>query len=155
MTWVELHSESERLAIEAEAARKAHNAGLAIDLYKCAAQLEKKALDQLDATKERTRGITAVSAVALWFKAGDYAAAEQLAHAMLADPSIPNFAREDLRNLVQAIWTESSKLKAGVAFVPGQVMVSVRGGEVITGGAPLDLIVDKVQTIQALRRGSC
>jgi hypothetical protein len=28
--------------------------------------------------------------------------------------------------------------------------VSVKGGEVITGGAPLDLIVDKVQTIQSI-----
>lgn len=29
-------------------------------------------------------------------------------------------------------------------------MVSVKGGEVVTGGAPLDLVVDKVQTIQSL-----
>lgn len=29
-------------------------------------------------------------------------------------------------------------------------MVSVKGGDVITGGAPLDLIVDKVQTIQSM-----
>jgi len=37
-----------------------------------------------------------------------------------------------------------------VNFLPGQVFVSVKGGEVITGGAPLDLIVEKVQTIQAM-----
>ncbi|GBD96905.1 MAG TPA: hypothetical protein ENG83_13340 [Nitrospirae bacterium] len=37
-----------------------------------------------------------------------------------------------------------------MSFVPGQVIVSVKGGEVITGGAPLDLIVDKVQTIQSM-----
>lgn len=150
MTWAELHSESERLAIQAEFARKSRNFSLSAELYKRAAELEQKAFYQLDAEKVRTKGITAVSAVALWFKAGDYAAAEQLAHAMLADSSMPEFAREGLRNLVQAIWTESSKLQAGVAFLPGQVMVSVKGGEVVTGGAPLDLIVDKVQTIQAL-----
>jgi len=69
---------------------------------------------------------------------------------MLADPLLPDFAREELRNLVQAIWTESSKRKASVTFVPGQVMVSVKGGEVVTGGAPLDLIVEKVQTIQSM-----
>src|SRR5260370_31765834 len=69
---------------------------------------------------------------------------------MLADPSIPQFARVDLRNLVQAIWTESSKKTANVNFLPGQVFVSVKGGEVITGGAPLDLIVEKVQTIQVM-----
>lgn len=150
MTWAELHAESEQLAIEAQLALRARNAGHAVELYKRAAEVERRALDQLDVSKERTRGITAVSAVALWFKAGEYALAEQLAYSMLADPHIPEFAREELRNLVQAIWTESSMRKADVAFLPGQVMVSVKGGEVVTGGAPLDLIVDKVQTIQAM-----
>lgn len=150
MTWAELHAESERLAIEAQLALRARNADHALDLYKQAAQAERKALERLDMSKVRTRGITAVSAVALWFKASEYELAEQLAYSMLADTNIPEFAREELRNLVQAIWTESSKKKAGVAFVPGQVLVSVKGGEVVTGGAPLDLIVDKVQTIQSL-----
>src|SRR3990172_9195572 len=120
MTWVELHSESERLAIEAQLALNARAVSRATELYKRAAELEQKALDQLDVSKTRTRGITAVSAVALWFKAREYVLAEQLAHSMLADPHIPEFAREELRNLVQAIWTESSMQKAGVAFVPGQ-----------------------------------
>lgn len=150
MTWAELHAESERLAIEAQLASRTRNPEHALSLYKRAAESERKALNQLDVSKVRTRGITAVSAVALWFKASEYALAEQLAYSMLADPHIPEFAREELRNLVQAIWTESSKLKAGVTFVPGQVMVSVKGGEVVTGGAPLDLIVDKVQTIQSM-----
>jgi len=150
MTWAELHTESERIAMEAQLALKAHNTGIAHDLYRQAAEIERRALDILDVSKVRTRGITAVSAVALWFKAGEYIQAEQLAHSMLADPHIPDFAREDMRNLVQAIWTESSKQKAGVSFVPGQVMVSVKGGEVVTGGAPLDLIVDKIQTIQSM-----
>lgn len=150
MTWAELHSESEQLAIEAQLALRARNSEQAIELYKRAAEIEQQALEQLDLSKIRTRGITAVSAVALWFKASEYSLAEQLGYSMLADPHIPDFAREGLRNLVQAIWTESSKQKAGVKFVPGQVMVSVKGGEVVTGGAPLDLIVDKVQTIQSM-----
>lgn len=150
MTWAELHATSERLAIEAQLALRARNAAPALALYKQAAQWERKALEQLDMSKVRTRGITAVSAVALWFKANEYELAEQLAYSMLADTNIPEFAREELRTLVQAIWTESSKKKAGVEFVPGQVLVSVKGGEVVTGGAPLDLIVEKVQTIQSL-----
>ena len=150
MTWAEFHAESEQLAIEAQLVSRSRNPEHALALYKRAAESERKALDQLDVSKVRTRGITAVSAVALWFKASEYALAEQLAYSMLADPHIPEFASEELRNLVQAIWTESSKLKAGVKFIPGQVMVSVKGGEVVTGGAPLDLIVDKVQTIQSM-----
>jgi hypothetical protein len=150
MTWAELHAESERLAIEAQLAMRDRKTEQATTLYKQAAERERQALDQVDMSKARTRGITAVSAVALWFKATEYVLAEQLAHSMLADRHIPDFAREELRNLVQAIWTESAKKKSGVEFVPGQVMVSVKGGEIVTGGAPLDLIVDKVQTIQAM-----
>lgn len=150
MTWAELHAESERLAIEAQLAMRDRNSKRAVELYKRAAELERQALDQVDVSKARTRGITAVSAVALWFKASEFTPAEQLAYSMLADPHIPDFAREELRTLVQAIWTESSKQKAGVAFIPGQVMVSVKGGEIVTGGAPLDLVVDKVQTIQSM-----
>lgn len=150
MTWAKLHGESEQLAIEAQLAVRARDTARATELYRRAGDLERKALDQLDLSKARTRGITAVSTVALWFKAGEYALAEQLAHSMLADPDIPDFAHSDLRILVQAIWTESSKQKAGVAFIPGQVLVSVKGGEVVVGGAPLDLIVDKVQTIQSM-----
>lgn len=150
MNWTVLHAESERLAIDAYLKLRAQNIAEANILYSQAAESEQRALRCLEVSKVRTRGITAVSAVALWFKATEYARAEQLAHEMLADARMPDFAREDLRNLVQAIWTESAKQKAGVTFIPGQVLVSVRGGEVVTGGAPLDLIVEKVQTIQAI-----
>lgn len=150
MNWETFHSESEQLAIRAHLATLTGDVLNAQNLYKAAGEAERRALDSVDKAKTRTRGITAVSAVALLFKAEEYALAEQVAYAMLADEGIPSFARDDLRNLVQAIWTEGAKAKAGVEFVPGQVTVSVRGGEVVTGGAPLDLIVDKVQTIQAM-----
>lgn len=150
MSWADLHAEAERLAIEAQMAVQARRFNDASGLYKQAAEFERQALDQVDPSKSRTRGITAVSAVALWFKAGEYALAEQLAYSMLAEAAIPDFAREELRNLVQAIWTESQKRQAGVEFAPGQILVSVKGGEIVTGGAPLDLIVEKVQNIQLL-----
>lgn len=150
MTWVDLHRSSESAAIEAEQAFRKGDASQAALLYAKAADLEQQALGTVDPSKARTRGITAVSAVSLWHKAVAYEHAEHLAHSMLADPSIPQFARVDLRNLLQAIWMEISKRAANVRFLPGQVFVSVKGGEVITGGAPLDLIVEKVQTIQAM-----
>ena len=150
MSWADLHKASEAAAIEAERAFREGNTSRAMLLYAQAAELEQQALAALDNTKVRTRGITAVSAVSLWYKAVAYERAEQLAHSMLADPSVPEFARTDLRNLVQAIWTETSKHAANVGFLPGQVFVSVKGGDVVTGGAPLDLIVEKVQTIQSM-----
>jgi hypothetical protein len=93
MTWAELHAESEWLAIEAKRALDARNTGRALEFYKQAAELELQALNVLDVAKARTRGITAVSSVALWFKAHEYVRAEQVAYAMLADPNIPDFAR--------------------------------------------------------------
>lgn len=150
MTWLQFHTESERRAVEAKVALANKDESSAVDLYRQAAALEQRALGAIESNKARTRGITAVSAVALWYKANDYTAAERLAYGLLADEHMPDFARDQLRNLVQAIWTEHSKREAGVAFLPGQVSVSVKGGEVVTGGAPLDLIVDKVQSIQSI-----
>lgn len=150
MSWVDFHKASEVAAIGAEEALREGNAARSVILYAEAAEHEQRALEVVEAGKARTRGITAVSAVSLWYKAAAYERAEQLAYSVLGDLSVPEFARTDLRNLVQAIWTETSKKTANVNFLPGQVFVSVKGGEVITGGAPLDLIVEKVQTIQAL-----
>lgn len=150
MSWAEHHKASEAAAIEAEQRFRGGNAAEATRLYASAAELEQQALAVVDASKTRTRGITAISAVSLWYKAAAYERAEQLAYALLADPELADFARADLRNLVQAIWTETTKKAANVSFLPGQVFVSVKGGEVITGGAPLDLIVEKVQTIQSM-----
>jgi hypothetical protein len=150
VSWKEFHSQSERLAIDAALADKGRQFETAKRLYREAAQLERKALEALDSSKLRTRGITAVSAVALWFKASAFVESEQLAYKMLSDETTPDFARVQLRNLVQAIWTEATKQQANVQFLPGQVFVAVKGGDVVTGGAPLDLIVDKVKTIQSL-----
>ena len=112
MTWAQFHSASETAAIEAlQAYRDGHTDRAAL-LYAKAAELEQQALDAVDSAKARTRGITAVSAVSLWYKAAAFGQAEQLAHSMLADPALPPFAKTDLRNLVQAIWTESAKKEA-------------------------------------------
>ena len=79
MSWNEHHSLSEKLAVEAELARRAGEIARADDLYKRAAVEEAAALDALPDDRQRTRGITAVSAVALSYKGRDYSAAAQLA----------------------------------------------------------------------------
>jgi hypothetical protein len=150
MTWSQWHNQSERLASEAEVAMRKNETSVAHGLYLQAAEAENQALIALDPLKTRTLGITAVSAASLWFKGKAFQKAEQLCYLMLSRADLPEFATDQLRNLVQAIWTEHSKQSAGVSFLPGQVYVSVKGGEVVTGGAPLDLIVDKVQAIQSI-----
>jgi hypothetical protein len=150
MSWNEHHSRSEKLVAEAESLRHAGEHERAGEIYCNAAKEEALAFDALSVEKVRTRGITAVSAIALFYKGHDYASAEKTAYHCLTAGSLPGFAEAEIRNLLQIIWTTSSAEKAGVRFVAGDVLVSVKGGQVIHGGAPLELIVRKVEGIQAV-----
>jgi hypothetical protein len=71
MNWSDHHSESERLAADADAALRRGDLPLAAQLFGSAAQAEASALATLGSDKPRTLGITAVSAVALYYKAGE------------------------------------------------------------------------------------
>jgi len=115
-----------------------------------AATAEMRAFESIGADKPRTLGVTGVSAVSLWYKAGRLDEADQLAHRAAAIGAMPAFAVGELRTLLQAIWNEQAQKEAGVSFVSGQVVVSVKGGQVVTGGAPLDLILGKVQIVEKL-----
>ena len=150
MVYYSFHRQSEDLASKAHEALRLGRHTVATELFRDAAIAEEKALDELDPSKVRTVGITAVSAVALWYKGGELSEAERLAHRCFGFDKLPNFATEQLRSLLQAIWNEKAQFAAGVSFVPGQVIVSVRGGTIVKGGAPLDLIVEKVQAVQNL-----
>ena len=150
MTWAEHHRESQHLVAAAETAARQGDRRLARALYADAAAAEESALAAVDDTKTRTLGISAVSATSLRYKAGQYQLAEAAAYKWLARGDLPTFATSQLKELLEAVWNEASRQQAGVQFAPGQVIVSVKGGEVIRGGAPLDLIVEKVQTVKAL-----
>jgi hypothetical protein len=115
VTWDQLHSTSELLASEAEAAIRAGKQEPAERLYRQAAAAEADALHQLPEEKTRTRGITAVSSVALWYKGRDYDAAERKAHTELATPNLPSFAQEQLRDLLHLIWAAQSAEAAGIS----------------------------------------
>jgi hypothetical protein len=150
VSWIVWHEKSEKLASEAHMLARQGERQHALRLFGDAAEAENQALLALDPGKQRTIGITAVSAVSLWFKADQFVQAERLAMHWLASGQLPAFAIEQLRGLVQSIWHVETMRAASVSFLPGQVVVSVRGGKTIVGAAPLDLIVEKVQTVQAL-----
>lgn len=150
MTWAEFHSESERYAADAELAFRSGDSGRGVELCRKAAEAETRALDALTDDKPRTAGVTSVSAVALWYKAREYATAQKLAHRRLGGERLPDFAVDQLHQLLQLIWTAEAAQRAGVSFLPGDLVVSVKGGEVVHGGAPLDLIVRKVEEVQAI-----
>src|SRR6266446_2816430 len=135
MTWSEHHSESERLAAAAEAASRGSDPQQAESLYRQAAEAEAQALNDLDRTKTRTLGVTAVSLVALWYKARDLALAERSAHLWLSTPDLPRFAADQLQWLLQTIWNDRVRGESPVRFTGDEVTGSVKGGEIVTGGA--------------------
>jgi hypothetical protein len=151
VSWNEHHSLSEKLAVAAENAARDGEILRAQDLYRQAASEETLALTDLAEDRQRTRGITAVSAVALSYKGRDFATAQQLAHFCLAGRvRLPEFAELQLRELLRVLWTASEAEERGVKFMQGDVLVSVQGGQVVHGGAPLDLIIRKVEGIKAI-----
>jgi hypothetical protein len=150
MSWIEHHKESEACAARAHLALARKDRVTALKEFAQAAEAEERALNELGDDTPRTLGILGVSACALWYKAGELAHAANLAHRLLVRPSAPVFAIHQLRELLQAIWNDEAQRDSGVIFAPGQVTVSVKGGEVVTGGAPLDLILSKVDGVQKL-----
>jgi len=102
VTWNQHHSASESLASEAESATRAGENERSRALYRQAAAAESLAFEELSTDKQRTRGITAVSAVSLFCKGQDYAAAERLAQMYLGH-KLPKFADAQLRELLNRI----------------------------------------------------
>jgi hypothetical protein len=150
MDWLAHHRQSEALASRAHEHLRQGRTQDAQDAFKLAAEAEESALALLDESKPRTLGITAVSAVSLWFKGKDFARASRLAHRYLAMPAINDSARAQLDDLLLTLYNERDKQRMSGQFLPGSVTVAVRGGEVLRGAAPLDLIVEKVKTLQSM-----
>jgi hypothetical protein len=96
MSWADLHQKSEHRASEAQALAR-QSPEHALELYADTAKLEAEALTEIAPTKLRTLGITAVSVVALWFKARRFAEAQRVAYQILATSSLPQFAVEQLQ----------------------------------------------------------
>ncbi len=148
MSWLVHHTRSEKYASQAEELRRQPEVERAAELYRLAAEAEVEALKNLDPSKTRTIGITAISAASLYFKAQKFLQARKIAHQWLATDLLPSFAVEELEDLLQVLRYEESRAKAGIQFIEGEVLVSVRGGEVLYGAAPLDLVLRKVDQIR-------
>ena len=150
MSWIKHHENSERLASQAQIAAQEGRRDEAQALYARAADAEENAIADLDPSKARTLGISAVSAVSLHYKANRLAHADAVAIRWLGFDGLPAFARDQLRLLLQSIWSEKVCDNAGTQLTSGQVLISLQGGEIVSGGAPLDLIADQVKTVKSI-----
>ena len=103
MSWIEQHKISENLASQAQAALNEGHRQKAMELYVCAARAEEKALDDLDESKARTLGVTAVSTVSLYYKATEFERAREVALRWLKFEALPAFAEEQLQGLLRTV----------------------------------------------------
>jgi hypothetical protein len=147
MSWGTHHAQSEEFASQAEVALRKGDKALATELYRLSAEAESHALNELDPSKTRTLGITAVSAAALWSKAKELKQAEHVAYTWLASKLLPDFAIAQLQELLQSIWHERSFQQANIDFIQGQITLSLAGGEISMGAAPLSLIHQKANEV--------
>jgi hypothetical protein len=150
MSWLVHHARSEEYVSQAEQHFRQREINRAGELYRLAAEAETHALNNLDESKTRTIGITAVSAVSLYYKAQEFALAKRIAHKWLATEFLPSFSIDELEDLLQVIRYEESRAKSGIQFIEGEVLVSVSGGEILYGAAPLELILHKVERIRSI-----
>ena len=150
MSWIKHHENSERLASQAQVAAQEGRRDEAQALYTHAADAEENAIADLDPSKARTLGISAVSAVSLHYKANRLSRADAVAIRYLGFDGLPAFARDQLRLLLRSIWSEQVRDNAGERVEPGQVLISLQGGEIVSGGAPLDLIAGTMKTIKSI-----
>lgn len=145
MSWLVNHTQSEEYASQAEVLYRQQEIVAAVELYRLAANAEEEALNSLDCHKMRTIGITVVSAASLYYKAQEFALAKRIAYKWLATDFLLPFAIEELEELLQVIHYDESCQKSGIQSIDGEVLVSVSGRDIISGAAPLETILEKVQ----------
>ena len=126
MSWLELHRESERAAVQAHDLLRAGRTALAHKTFAEAARLEELALDGLDPTKVRTRGIAVVSAAWLWFKGRDFHRALDVAYRHLSSAGLDAAVLAQLVDLIDSAATEIERASPLLASMPARVAERAR-----------------------------
>lgn len=145
MTWLDEHRKSEIFASQAEVAAHEGDTSRARELYAAAAAAEENALMQVESGKQRTYGITAVSAASLLFKSGQYDETLALAYRCLAADWLPPFAWRQLDELVGMTKDEITKAK----WEDAAVIVSLKAGDQLLDTAPVEVLSDKFKNLEA------
>ena len=135
-----VHEKAQRLSAEAavlERQRTGHARALA--LFREAADLEGQAFAEAPVDKPRTRSLLAISYVSLLLKADALDHAARAAAAILADPKFPASTHAEMKTLLEAVWEEQTVKAAGLKYSGEEVELKLRGGQVGSGTAPVDV----------------
>ncbi len=150
MSWREHHQRSEQYAILAESRSLLGDLERSRLFFRQAAEAEQQALADLDPHKTRTFGISAVSAVSLLYRAQELEDACQLAHRYLGGGLLPEFAALQLQTLLQEMWAQNSTSLLPLERTEDPILIGMRGGRVIEGGAPITWVLERAATMRKL-----
>lgn len=150
MSWIDAHRRAEECSALAILYLQQNDREAALREFRKAARHEEIAFAELDPKKVRTRGIIGVSAASLWYKGGNLSASEEMSLKILQDNNISAPFIEQSRIILQTIWIEYAKKSSESRFAPGQILISLKGGQILVGGAPLDLILERFEYIKGM-----
>lgn len=141
------HRHAQELSGEAAAALGRGEYAEALRLYREAAVYERRAFVAVPPAKVRTWCLLAVSAASLLYKGREFAEAERFLYLALSRPDLPPWAFLELRELLDAV-RDMQALPAGTRYGDRVLSFTLRGGEVGSGTAPIDLMVEKGDAIR-------
>jgi hypothetical protein len=144
------HDTAQALASQAAVAARAGERSEALKLYSEAADLERRAFEEIPREKGRTRSILAVSFASMLYKAQRYSEAETALFRLLGESDITDAARVQLRELLEVVWDEKVVLESGFQYTGDELLVALRGGLIGAGSAPLELVLHKAEGFKSL-----
>ncbi|MCC7106143.1 MAG: hypothetical protein IT307_13450, partial [Chloroflexi bacterium] len=144
---LDIHRQAELLMGQADRLAIQGRMKEAAALYRDAGIAEAHAFELIPEERRKTRGIVAVSSVALFRKAGALDEAIRHAHAFLGRTDLPDFARDDLDRLLDEMKFERSVLLDGRSLLPGSYEWILRGPGVGAGMARLSTVAQKIDQV--------
>jgi hypothetical protein len=117
-------------------------------LYRSAAEAEADVYALVPPERPKTRGITAISVVNLFRKAGDVSEALIRAHGFLADRDLADWARADLEDLVVDLRGERAAQEQGRTLGREWFEWRLQGGTIGDGAAPMPVVSRTIGQIQ-------
>jgi len=94
--------------------------------------------------------VLGVSTVALYSKGAAYEQAESTAHRLLSDSLLPQFARFELRELLEEIWSEQMLQTSSEARESAAVEVALRGSAIGVGEATIEVASEQLGHVERL-----
>jgi hypothetical protein len=145
---LDLHRRAELLMGHADALLVQGKPEEAAQLYRSAAGEEAAAFELIPLDRERTRGIVAMSSVALYRKAGVLDQAIRQAHYYLSLQDLPGFARHDIGELLDDMRAEQLVRAEGRKLSPDTFEWVLRGPLVGPGIARIGAISETIGQVE-------